>query len=164
MFQALRQGAPFYVLEKVEQIRLQTGLVDSVSAPRPKFTSYPPYSQEVTVDIKVKIGESVMEFNGVPGNLSIANFGTSNIVISESKDDMMREVDGMLQTSKQVLASIDHHQRVVESCETIAKELNPVFAKEQERDNALDALKSEMNGIKDSIQQILRALPVSEKQ
>lgn len=163
MFQALRQGAPFYVLEKGDQISLKTGLVDSVSAPRPKFSTYPPYSQDTMVDIKVRVGESMMEFNGVPGNLSIANFGTSNIVISESKSEMMREIDGMLQTSKQALASIDRHKNIVSACENITRELNPAFAKEQERDNALDALKNEMNGIKDSIQQILRSLPKGEK-
>lgn len=161
MFQALRQGSPFYVLQKGNEINLKVGRVESVSLPQPKFSTYPPYSQESTVDIKVKVDDDMLEFNQVPGNLSIANFGTSNVVISESKDEMMREVDGMLQSSRQALASVEYHKKVMDACEGIVKQLNPAYAKEQERDETLSSLQNEVATIKDSLEQILKSLPKS---
>jgi hypothetical protein len=55
---------------------------------------------ESTVDITVKVGDENQEFKQVPGSLSIANFGISNVVISESKDEMNKEIDAMLRASR----------------------------------------------------------------
>lgn len=163
MFSAIRQGSPFYILEKGNEITLKVGHVDSVSAPRPKYSTYPPYTQESTVDIKIKVGDGTMEFNNVPSNLTIANFGSSNVIISESAEAIQTEVDGMLQTSKRALEkeTLDYHKKVIKSCDAIAKQLNPAYAKEQERDKALSMLQDEVSVIKDSLQQIINSLPKS---
>lgn len=161
MFSAIRQGSPFYILEKGDDITLKVGRVDSVSAPRPKYSTYAPYTQESTVDIRVKVGDTTMEFNNVPSNLTIANFGSSNVIISESTDAIQTEIDGMLQSSKRALDqdTLEYHRRVVKSCDAIAKQLNPAYAKEQERDKALSMLQDEVSVIKDSLQQIINSLP-----
>lgn len=159
MFQALRQGSPFYILEKGDEIKLKVGKVCSVTSPQPKYSNYPPYTQENTVDIKVEVDGSMMEFNKVPGNLNIANFGAAGMVISESKEAMLQEVENLLQTSRQALANTHYHERAVEACDNIARRLNPAYAKEQERDEALGALQNEVAGIKDSLAKILDALP-----
>ncbi len=36
---------------------------------------------------------------------------------------------------------------MIESCEKILKELNPVYAKEQERDTAIDSLTNQVNNM-----------------
>lgn len=159
MFQALRQGSPFYILEKGDEIKLKVGKVCSITSPQPKYNNYPPYTQENTVDIKVEVDGSTMEFNKVPGNLSIANFGAAGMVISESREAMLAEIEGIQQSSRQALANVAYHERAVKSCDNIARQLNPMYAKEQERDEALGALQSEVAGIKDSLAKILEALP-----
>jgi ABC-type enterochelin transport system substrate-binding protein len=58
---------------------------------------------------------------------------------------MISEVDAMLQSSKSVLESVDRHKKMIESCENILKELNPIYAKEQERDTAIEDLTAQMN-------------------
>lgn len=89
MFQTLRAGSPFYILEKGGDMRLRVAEVTAVSAPSPKFqtgTFMPNMGQEMIVDITAKCGDESLEFKQVPANLSIANFGTGNVVISESRD------------------------------------------------------------------------------
>lgn len=152
MFSALRQGNPFYILEKGDKPSLKIGQVESVSQPKPKYNTYNPsltfgMNMETIVDITVKVGDEKLEFKQVPSGLSIANFGDKGVVISESKEAMTAEIDGMLQSSKQILNSIDYHDSVITSCEDMLKKLNPSFAKEQERDDAIEALTSQVNSI-----------------
>lgn len=159
MFSALRQGNPFYILEKGEQLSLKVGQVESVSLPKPKYNTYSPslsfgMNMETVVDITVKVGDNKMEFKQVPSNLSIANFGDKGMVISESKEAMSSEIDGMLQSSKQILNSVGYHEKMITSCEDMLKQLNPTFAKEQERDDAIETLTSQVNSIQSEFSSI----------
>lgn len=159
MFQGLRQGSPFYILEKGDEIKLKIGTVQNVSTPMPKFNNYPPYGAESTVDISVDVDGSMLEFNKVPGNLSIANFGQAGMVIAESKDAMLGEIEALLQTSKSALANVSYHERAVKACDTMVRQLNPAYAKEQQRDEVMSELQDEVAGIKESLARILEALP-----
>lgn len=113
MFSALRQGSLIYILEKGETLVIKIGQVESVTQPRPRYTPYNPSlgfnaNMETIVDIIVRIDNEKKEYVGIPSNLSIHGYG--NVVISESKDAMIEEVDGMLQSSKSILESIDYHK------------------------------------------------------
>ena len=137
MFSVLRQGSPFYILEKAEEPKLKVGSVVGVSQPTPKYTNtFIPNQQfnEMVVDVTVKVGEEEMKFEKLPSALSIANFGQSGMVVSESKEAMNTEVEGMLRNSKQVIESIPYHEKVITSCDDMLRVLNPQFAKEQEQE------------------------------
>ena len=60
----------------------------------------------------------------------------------------------MLQNSKNVVASINQHEQNIKACEDILKNLNPVYAKESERDEAIDSLTKQV----DSMQSVLTRL------
>lgn len=82
---------------------------------------------------------------------------------------MISEVDSMLQRSKDILDSVDNHKKIIAACEDILKDLNPVYAKEQERDNAItdltdkvSAMQSEFTSIKDSLSMIQNVLSKSQ--
>lgn len=174
MFSALRQGNPFYILEKGDRLNLKIGQVESVSMPKPKYNTYSPslnfgMNMETVVDINVKVNDEKLEFKQVPSNLSIANFGDKGMVISESKEAMTAEIDGMLQSSKQIINNIEYHEKMISSCEEMLKKLNPTFAKEQERDDAIETLTSQVNSIqtefgsiKDNVSKILGLLTKTE--
>lgn len=81
---------------------------------------------------------------------------------------MISEVDAMMQRSKDVLNSIDNHKKIITACESILKELNPVYAREQERDDAVveltnkvNAMSNEFTSIKDSLSTIQTILSKS---
>lgn len=158
MFSALRQGSPLYILEKGETPNIKIGQVESVTSPRPEYGNINiPYGGVNTlVDITVKVGGEKKQYVGIPSNLSI--HGSGDIVISESRDAMISEVDGMLQSSKSIVESVDYHKKMITACEEMLKQLNPAYAKEQERDGAIDNLKSEVETLRQEISKMTALL------
>lgn len=102
-------------------------------------------NMQSVVDVTVKIGTEKKDFVGLPSNEIIHSHG--DFVVSETREAMISEVDAMLQNSKNVLDSVDQHKATIEACENILKELNPVYAKEQERDSAIDSLTEQVNSM-----------------
>lgn len=157
MFSALRESSPFYILHKGEHPELQTGQVVSVSQPKTKYGTSPiigQYGMETTVDVTVKVGDDTMDFKQLPSNLEIANFGTNGIVVSESRNAMLLEVESMLRNSKNIIDSMDYHKNVVAVCESMQKELNPQLKLELEREDKITNLESKIGGMEDSIMQL----------
>ena len=160
MFSGIRQNSLFYILEKGEELKLSIGQVVSVSNPQPKYNQFPttqPFAQpEMFVDVKVKVGEEIQEFKQLGANLSIANSG--NVVVSDSKEAMSAEVESLLRMSRQVLESIPYHEKVLVSCDSILRELNPSFAKEKEQEEKIGALEERMVGIEDTLGEMMNML------
>ena len=161
MFSALRQGAPLYILNKGEKPELKIGYVESVTQPRPRYATYNPTvsfgtNMEQIVDVAVKVGTDKLEYSGVPANASIHEY--NKIVISESREAMISEVDGMLQSSKNIVDNVDYHQGIIKTCEDILKQLNPAYAKEQERDSAIEDLTAQVNKMQTEFGSIKGAL------
>lgn len=150
MFSTLRQGSAIYILDKGENPQLKIGQVESISAPQPKI-SIPNYTgmafnNETIVDIRVKVDNETLDFQKIPTNLSTAPIG--NIIISDNRDDMLTAVDAFMQNSRQILENIQYHKRVVEACDSMLVKLNPTYAKDKERDIAIEGMKTEMAEIK----------------
>lgn len=162
MFSGLRQNSLFYILEKGEAVSLKIGQVVSVSNPQPKYNQYPTmqhYGQpETTVDVKVKVGDDVLEFKQLPSNLSIANFGQNGVVVSESKEAMSAEVEAMLRTSNGIIDSVPYHKKVITCCDDMLRQLNPQFAKEKQQEEKIGILEEKMGGIENTLSQMMGML------
>ena len=160
MFQANRQGNLFYILEKGEDLRLRVGQVVSVSNPQPKYGQFntPTFGtqSEMTVDVRVKVDDETMDFKQLSANASIANSG--NVVVSDSKDAMSAEVEGLLRTSKGILDSIPYHEKMLVSCDAILRDLNPTFKKEKEQEEKIGMLEEKMVGIEDTLGEMMNML------
>lgn len=150
MFSGLQPGTTLYVLDKSGEPKVIMGYVERVSAPHPIYSSYNPSASfaanlQTAVDITVKIGSDRKEFVGVPSTSVIHSYG--DYVLSESKDSMIQEVTSMMENSKSILSNIEQHKSNIQACENILKELSPVYAKEQERDEAIDNISGRMDRI-----------------
>ena len=160
MFQANRQGNLFYILEKGEELRLKIGQVVSVSNPQPKYGSQfsvPAFGQsEMTVDVRVKVDEETMDFKQLNATASIANSG--NVVVSDSKDAMSAEVEGLLRTSKAILESVPYHEKMLVACDNVLRDLNPSFKKEKEQEEKIGALEEKMVGIEGTLNDMMSML------
>lgn len=157
MFSGLRQGTTLYILDKSDKPKVVTGYVENITAPRPMYKTYNPQASfgmnlQTVVDIVVKVDNEKKEFIGIPSINTVHAYG--DYVISETKEGMIQEVDAMLQNSKNVVSSVDQHKSNIEACEEILKSLNPVYAKETERDEAIDSLTKQV----DSMQSVLTRL------
>ena len=163
MFSGLRQNGLFYILEKGEELKLKVGQVVSVSNPMPKYGQYGYTAQpEMTVDVKVKVDEETMEFKQLNANASIANSGS--VIVSDSKDAMSAEVEGMLHTSKGVLDSVSYHEKVLASCDVILRDLNPSFKKEKEQEEKIGMLEDKMIGIEGTLRNMMSMLSTALEQ
>ena len=150
MFSGLRQGAALYVLDKSKEPKIIQGFVERISAPHPLYPNYNPSvsfgaNLQTAVDVTVKLGDDRKEFVGVPCTATIHSYG--DYVLSESKDSMIQEVTSMLENSKSIVANVEQHKSNISACEKILKELNPIYAKEQERDEAIDNISGRMDRI-----------------
>lgn len=161
MFSALRQGSSFFILDKTNVPKLKIGSVVSVSQPMPKYnnTYVPGHNYtETVVDVVVKVNEEELKFEKLPSNLSIANFGQSGIVVSESKEAMLGEVESMLRNSKNIIESVPYHKDVLIACDEMMKELNPQLAKEKEQEQKIAMLENRMGGMESTLQDIHKLL------
>lgn len=157
MFQGIRQNGLFYILEKGSELRLKVGQVISVSNPQPKYGQFGYSAQpEMAVDVKVKVDDETMEFKQLSANASIANSG--NLVVSDSKEAMSAEVEGLLRTSKGILESVSYHEKVLTSCDAILRELNPSFKKEKEQEEKIGMLEEKMVGVEGTLRDMMSML------
>ena len=160
MFQAVRQGNLFYILEKGDELKLKIGQVVSASNPQPKYGQFgtPTFGSqpEMTVDVRVKVDEETMDFKQLNANASIAISG--NVVVSDSKDAMSAEVEGLLRTSKAILESVPYHEKMLVACDNVLRDLNPSFKKEKEQEEKIGALEEKMVGIEGTLNDMMSML------
>jgi len=157
MFSGLRQNGLFYILEKGEELKLKIGQVVSMTNPQPKYGQFGYNTQpEMVVDVKVKVDEEILEFKQLNANASIANSGS--VIVSDSKEAMSAEVEGLLHTSKGILDSVGYHEKVLASCDGILRDLNPSFKKEKEHEEKMTMLEGEVVGIKDTLRDMMSML------
>lgn len=151
MFQSVRQNSPFYILDKGDEKNLLVGSVESVTNPTPRYsTSYPvqPYGgADMVVDIVVRVGEEKREYKQLPANLTIANFGTSGIVVSDDRQAMCAEIEAWVRASRQHIESVPYHQDVIDKGEKMILVLNPQLAKEKEQEDRLSNLENKFDKI-----------------
>lgn len=146
MFQSLRQSNPIYILRKSGELTLERGTVVSVSAPTPKYQVAPIYGQpqDLVVDLVVKVGGQDTNYQKLPAAADIADFGTSGVVISDSREAMNAEVLSIKQKSIDAIGAVDHHKTMVERCDVILSELNPEYAEKQAQQAEINELKQQM--------------------
>lgn len=155
MFSALSQGSPIYILDKTSSPEYKVGEVVGVSYPKVNPYGINPQN---TVDLKVKIDGSIQEFNSVPSINSFVTYNNGKLIISETKQGIQNEVEGILQNSRQILDNIDIYKQNIIDCETILKQLNPQFAVDKERDERLSNLENRFDGVESKLDKIFNLI------
>lgn len=157
MFSGLHQGSTLYILDKTAEPKVVTGFVQRINTPHPMYKTYNPAvsfgtNMQTVVDIAVKIDNEEKEFVGIPSTGVIHSYG--DYVIAETKEGMIQEVDAMMQNSRNILDSVEQHERNISACENILKQLNPVYAKEQQRDEAIDNISDRMDHMEEVLSRL----------
>lgn len=151
MFSALSQGSSIYLLDKTSSPKFIIGEVIGVTQPNYNFN-------QATVNLKVKMDDSVQEFNNLPSINNIVTYNNGKIIISETKQGIQNEVEAILTNSKNILDNIDVYKQNVEDCENILRQLNPQFAKDKERDERLSNLENKFDGIESKLDKIFEII------
>lgn len=142
-------------------MNLKIGQVVSVSNPQPRYNQFGNSNAygvqpEMVVDVKIKIGDETVEFKQLNANASIANSG--NVVVSDSREAMSAEIEGMMRNSKHIIESVPYHEKVLVSCDAMLRDLNPNFKKEKEQEEKMSALEGEVTGIKETLTEMMTML------
>lgn len=149
MFSNLSPNSILYVLDLQSNPKILSGPVERISLPRPKYNTFNP-NMEMVVDIFASINGERREFKGVP-NGSIANFGDSAFVLADSKESLNSYINAMLQNSKNIINSVEKHEKLIIDYEEALQELNPSIKADKEKDRAIQSLQDQLGELKKMI-------------
>ena len=152
-FQNLRNNHQIYILHKNAIPTLEIGKVTGVSVPVPKYGNTSMYN-DLVLDITADVEGRTTNFQKLPANSEIADFGNS-LVVAVSKEAMNSEVASMKQRSLDILNSIEQHQSIIQGCDEILQILNPEIAEKQKQDLENKALREEIASLKDLFREFM---------
>lgn len=165
MFQNLRTGTPLYVLDKNTP---QVVIYEVVKVtPHQKVdttlqTVWPPKASNV-VDIIVKNETQNVTFKDVPAELSVADYGETGVVMSESRDAILAEIENFREASLRGLNDVPRLKKNVESCDSMIQLLNPKAKEEAERAKEFSTIKEEVAEIKKLMESLLKTMKSKEE-
>lgn len=166
MFSALSQGSPIYIIDKTDGLKYKIGEVVGVIQGNPfggtfGTTSFIPNG---TVTLKVKVDNNVIDYPEVPINGSVMTYNNGATIICETKQGLISELENTLQHTKQILAERSKYEQIVSDCESLLKEINPVFAKDKERDDRINSLDTKVSSMEGKLDKILNVLSTNSNQ
>ena len=153
MLSALRPGTPVYVLYKNEP-RFAVAKVSQVSNQYPNLG----YQQQplvpgnnLAVNIVIEVDGKLEPYDRIPLNSTIAEFPDKGVIISETRDGIINEVNAIKSASVTALQQIDMHKNVIASCDKLLFDLNPQLRKEEEQAKEIANLKEQLSGMSEQI-------------
>lgn len=146
MLSGLRAGTPVYVLYKNEP-RFSTAKVVSTSQQYPQYNFQQPLNpgNGPVVDLTIEADGKTEVYTRIPLNSAVAEFPDKGVVISETREGLINEINAIRSASEAALGQVEAHKRVLASCDKLLVDLNPQLKKEQEQANEIAALKQQLS-------------------
>ena len=154
MLSGLRQGTPVYVLYKNEP-RFAVGKVAQVSNQYPpQFNIQHPINPSnfgLMVDLSIEVDGKTEVYPRIPINSSIAEFPEKGVIISETRDGIVNEINVIRNASQTAIDQVDLHKRIIESCDQLLLDLNPQLRHDQEQADKIARLEEQLSGMSEQI-------------
>lgn len=154
MLSGLRQGTPVYVLYKNEP-KFAVGKVAQVSNQYPpQFNFQQPLNPNnigMMVDLSIDVDGKTETYTRIPINSTIAEFPDKGVIISETRDGIVNEINVIRNASQTAIEQIDVHKRVISSCDQLLLDLNPQLRHEQEQAGKIARLEEQLAGMSEQI-------------
>ena len=151
MFSALNQGSLVYILDKTDKLNYSIGEV--VGTTIPQFAT--DGTNQMVMNVKVKIGDVTTDFNNIPSNSSIVTYKGGKTIIAETKQQIQAEVESILHKANYTLEHIEDIKVEAEQAETILKSIDTNYAKDKARDEEIASLKDKVSGVESKLDKIL---------
>lgn len=161
MFQNLRQGNTLYILDKSDVPVLKMGQVVNVGQPTAVYNTKTAgltmgLQPKMELTIRAKVDDKEGDFSHLPADMTVHDYG--NMIVTDNREAMLSEVDSLKQGAVQILESVERSKATIAACDEMFKVLNPSFAKEMARDEAIGNLNERLNGIESTMSQMLKLL------
>lgn len=154
MLSGLRQGTPVYVLYKNEP-RFAVGKVAQVSNQYPPQFNFQqplnPNTMGMMVDLSIEVDGKTETYPRIPINSSIAEFPDKGVILSETRDGIVNEINVIRNASQTAIDQVDLHRRIIASCDQLLLDLNPQLKHEQEQAGKIARLEEQLAGMSDQI-------------
>lgn len=151
MFSALNQGSLVYILDKTDKLNYSIGEV--VGTTIPQFAT--DGTNQMVMNVKVKIGDVTTDFNNIPSNSSIVTYKGGKTIIAETKQQIQAEVESILHKANYTLEHIEDIKVEAEQAENILKSIDTNYAKDKARDEEIASLKDKVSGVESKLDKIL---------
>ena len=154
MFSNLSKGSVLYGLDNRGEVKLFTATIERVGIPMPKYMQNT-FGQlpETVMDIVATVDGERKEFKQVPSNNAIADFGPDAFVLADNKDSLVNYVSSMLQTSRNIVNSVDKHKALINQYEQVLSELHP-----SGNDTVVKELKEQVSSLQSQLSEALSLL------
>lgn len=161
MFQSLLPNQKLYILHKIGIPRLEEGVVQNVSPvktmPAAQFGQMPTQ----TVDVTVMVGGQTFPYS-LPAQAVVGNLrDNGGITVSMSKEAMSNEILNLKQQSVDVLNSMDFHNSVIATCDSLWQQLNPEAMEKEKEKQRIDALENSVNRIDSNMAKLMELVSKS---
>ena len=153
MLSNLRPGAPVYVIYR-NGPRVTTAKVAQLSSQYPpqfNFQMPPAGTLSPMFDLSLDIDGKAETFQRIPINTSVAEFPDRGIIISETREGVINEINAMHNLATSELEKRPYWEGVQSTCKKILVELNPEAKREQEQAKEIAALKEQIKGMTDQL-------------
>lgn len=154
MLSGLRQGTPVYVLYKNEP-RFAVGKVAQVSNQYPPQFNFQqplnPNNMGMMVDLSIDVDGKTETYPRIPINSTIAEFPEKGVILSETREGIVNEINVIRNASQTAIDQLDLHKRIIASCDQLLLDLNPQLKHEQEQAGKIAKLEQQLAGMSDQI-------------
>lgn len=152
-FKDIKQNYIVYILDK-QNFCISHGKVVANSFPRVEMNQKTGRSETV-VDVSIEVDGKTATY-AIPENLSVTYAG--NLVLSTDKLGLSKEVESLVVSADNILASVPHAQKIKKEAPTLLAELNPAYKEKQETEQRFGKIEgsiTEMKGLMQSQQKML---------
>jgi len=154
MLSNLRAGTPVYILYKNEP-RFAVGKISQVSNQYPPQFNFQqplnPNTMGMMVDLSIEVDGKTETYPRIPINSSIAEFPDKGVILSETRDGIVNEINVIRNASQTAIDQVDLHKRIIASCDQLLLDLNPQLKHDQEQANKIARLEEQLAGMSEQI-------------
>jgi len=152
MLSGLRPGTPIYILYKNEP-RFAVAKVAQVSNQYPQYNFQQPLNpgNGPVVDLAIEVDGKTETYPRIPMNTTIAEFPDRGVIISETREGIINEVNVIRGASQTAIEQLPIHQKRIEICDQLLIDLNPQMKYDQEQANRISSLERQLAGMSDQI-------------
>lgn len=147
-FKDIKQNYPVYILDK-QEFCVIPGKATAVSFPRVEMNQKTGKA-EMVVDVTIEANGKIATYT-IPENHSVTFAG--NIVLATDKQGLISEVEAMVTSADQILASVPHAQKIKDQAPVILADLNPVYKEKQETEQRFGKIEKSISDMADMMKQ-----------
>lgn len=132
------------------------GKVVSVSMPHlPQLGSMPQFGQTMIVDVTIE-ADGANKTYSIPEGLEVTY--TNDLVLSTSKEGIVREAQAMLASKEEALANVDNLKADISTLSSIIEQWNPEYREKKANEARFGAIEKDMSDMKSMVKELLKKL------